>query len=324
MSNVFEAMMQQYENSHNGRSTTTAKKYDLKNYFSTYLPKGVNQETKRIRILPPAEGETTPFTVLWGHKAQVEGEWKTFPCLKHEEGEACPFCEARQALLSTGKESDKELAKKYSPRMMYVVKIIDRDKESEGVKFWRFNHDYRKTGTMDKIMGAIKAVQHDITDTETGRDLLINIARDQNNRPVVQSITYPIESTPLSSDEATTNSWVSDTRTWRDVYSTRKYDYLAIVVGGETPVWDKEKEKYVSKEKRDAEANQSEIDDLDSELRMGGSVDSSSSNATPQASTAQGVATETTTTTEAATVETTVVTPTETNDYDSEDDDLPF
>ncbi len=314
MSNVFEAMMKQYENSHNGRTSTTAKKYDLKNYFSTYLPKGVNQETKQIRILPPDEGSTTPFTVLWGHKAQVEGEWKTFPCLKHEDGEPCPFCEARQALLSTGKDSDKELAKKYSPRMMYVVKIIDRNNESEGVKFWRFNHDYRKTGTMDKIMGAISAVKHDITDVNEGRDLLINIARDQNNRPVVQSITYPIESTPLSSDENTKNEWVSDTRTWRDVYSTRKYEYLAIVVGGETPVWDKEKEKYVSKESRESVANQNEIDNLDSELRMGSST-------TTNETTNTNVETVTTNT---PAVETKVVETTTATSYDTEDDDLPF
>jgi hypothetical protein len=314
MSNVFEAMMKQYENSHNGRTSTTAKKYDLKNYFSTYLPKGVNQETKQIRILPPDEGSTTPFTVLWGHKAQVEGEWKTFPCLKHEDGEPCPFCEARQALLSTGKDSDKELAKKYSPRMMYVVKIIDRNNESEGVKFWRFNHDYRKTGTMDKIMGAISAVKHDITDINEGRDLLINIARDQNNRPVVQSITYPIESTPLSSDENTKNEWVSDTRTWRDVYSTRKYEYLAIVVGGETPVWDKEKEKYVSKESRESVANQNEIDNLDSELRMGSST-------TTNETTNTNVETVTTNT---PAVETKVVETTTATSYDTEDDDLPF
>lgn len=314
MSNVFEAMMKQYENSHNGRTSTTAKKYDLKNYFSTYLPKGVNQETKQIRILPPDEGSTTPFTVLWGHKAQVEGEWKTFPCLKHEDGEPCPFCEARQALLSTGKDSDKELAKKYSPRMMYVVKIIDRNNESEGVKFWRFNHDYRKTGTMDKIMGAISAVKHDITDVNEGRDLLINIARDQNNRPVVQSITYPIESTPLSTDENTKNEWVSDTRTWRDVYSTRKYEYLAIVVGGETPVWDKEKEKYVSKESRESVANQNEIDNLDSELRMGSST-------TTNETTNTNVETVTSNT---PAVETKVVETTTATSYDTEDDDLPF
>lgn len=270
MSNIFEAMMKQYESSHKTTSSN-AKKYDLKNYFSTYLPEGINEDTKRIRILPPEEGSSTPFTVMWGHKAQVDGEYKTFPCLEKEEDSDCPFCEARQALLATGKESDKELAKKYSARMMYVVKIIDRSKEGEGVKFWRFNHDYRKTGTMDKIMGAIKAVQHDITHTETGRDLLINIARDQNKKPVVQSISYPLESTPLSTDAERAEEWASDSRTWRDVYSVRTYDYLRIVVKGEIPVWDKEKETYVSKSGLNKSSNNSskEEDELDSELTMG-------------------------------------------------------
>jgi hypothetical protein len=167
---------------------------------------------------------------------------------------------------------------------------------------------------MDKIMGAISAVKHDITDVNEGRDLLINIARDQNNRPVVQSITYPIESTPLSSDENTKNEWVSDTRTWRDVYSTRKYEYLAIVVGGETPVWDKEKEKYVSKESRESVANQNEIDNLDSELRMGSST-------TTNETTNTNVETVTTNT---PAVETKVVETTTATSYDTEDDDLPF
>jgi hypothetical protein len=303
MSDIFAAMMKQYESSHKTTSSN-AKKYDLKNYFSTYLPEGVNEDTKRIRILPPEEGSSTPFTVLWGHKAQVDGDWKTFPCLKHEEDSDCPFCEAREALLATGKESDKELAKKYSARMMYVVKIIDRNKEGEGVKFWRFNHDYRKTGTMDKIMGAMKAVQHDITHPETGRDLLINIARDQNKRPVVQSISYPLESTPLNDDAEKSAEWAGDSRTWRDVYSVRTYDYLRIVVKGEIPVWDKEKEMYVSKSDQTNNNSSKEEDELDSELTM-------------------GMQTETNTTDIPVTNET-VTTQEDTNSGDDEDDDLPF
>lgn len=307
MSNVYQAMMKQYESSHKTTSSN-AKKYDLKNYFSTYLPDGVNEDTKRIRVLPPEEGSSTPFTVMWGHKAQVDGEFKTFPCLKHEEDSDCPFCEAREALLATGKESDKELAKKYSARMMYVVKIIDRSKEGEGVKFWRFNHDYRKTGTMDKIMGAIKAVQHDITHPETGRDLLINIARDQNKRPVVQSISYPLESTPLNSDAEIAEEWLNDSNTWRDVYSVRTYDYLRIVVKGETPVWDKDKEIFVSKNDLKNTTNNSskEEDELDSELTMG--IQNKNTNSTP------------------ITNKSTTIQEEFNDDYDGddEDDDLPF
>ena len=109
---------------------------------------------------------------------------------------------------------------------------------------------------------------------------------------------------------------VSDKRTWRDVYSTRNYDYLAIVVGGETPVWSKEKEKFVSKEKQNAEVNQNEIDDLDSELTMGNDVNTTNT---------RNTTVENTTTTEAPSVATAVVESNTTSSYDSgEDDDLPF
>jgi transcription initiation factor IIE alpha subunit len=41
---------------------------------------------------------------------------------------------------------------------MYIAKVIDRDND-EGVKFWRFNHDYRKEGIFDKIHGVLNSVK---------------------------------------------------------------------------------------------------------------------------------------------------------------------
>jgi hypothetical protein len=106
------AMLKQYEESSSSYTkNSSAKEYDLKNYFTTYLGDKQKSATKRIRIVPTSDG-TTPFKQIHGHKMQVDGEWKTFICLKHEKGEACPFCEAREALLATNKEQDKELAKK--------------------------------------------------------------------------------------------------------------------------------------------------------------------------------------------------------------------
>ena len=76
---------------------------------------------------------------------------------------------------------------------MYVDAIIDREKEHEGVKFWRFNHDYRKQGTYDKIMKAIIAVGHDITDVETGRDLNIEIAREMLTKHGIPIVAENVE-----------------------------------------------------------------------------------------------------------------------------------
>jgi hypothetical protein len=235
-----DAILKQYKkNTSNASSKKMSNEERLKQYFTTYIPDGVQSKTKRIRILPVGENQT-PFVEVKGHKAQVGGQWRTFICPKHEKDEECPFCEAREALLATGEKDDKELAKKFYPRLMYVVKVIDREHEDEGVKFWRFNHDFRKTGIYDKIMGVVQAIQGsaapDFTDVENGRDLNISINRDQNNRPTVSSIAQG-DPSPLHADKDTVEAWLSDDRTWEDVYSVKPYSYLEIIVKGGEPTW---------------------------------------------------------------------------------------
>jgi len=281
--NALEAMLAQYEKNNAPKyEKQEAKTYDLKNYFNTYIPESVKSGTKVIRILPTDTG--SPFVEMHGHKVMVDGEWKTFPCLKHEKGEACPFCEAREELLATGKDSDKELAKKYNARLMYVVKVIDRDNEDEGVKFWRFNHDYRKEGVYDKLYAMITALKKDVTNVETGRDIAITINRNQNKIPVVSGI-QALDPSPLSEDKTKVAEWTSDKRTWEDVYSVRNYDYLEVIVRGYTPVWDKEEKRFVAKEllKEEEETK----NNLESELTMG--IENVKSNIQAQTATAPTV-----------------------------------
>jgi hypothetical protein len=261
-----QAILEQYEANNKPKYEKKSEKvYDLKNYFNTYIKDGVKSATKQIRILPSENGGT-PFVEMHGHKIQVDGEWKTFPCLKHEKDEACPFCEAREALLSTGRESDKELAKKYSAKMMYVVKVIDRERPEEGVKFWRFNHDYRKEGIYDKIIGVLNALKKDVTHPETGRDLVLTINRNQNNVPVVSAVAS-LDPSPLSENAEEAKAWLSDSRTWEDVYSVRSYEYLEIIVKGGIPVWSSEDKKFI--DKASLTATSSETENLESELTLG-------------------------------------------------------
>ena len=262
-------MLAQYEKNNSPKFEKKAEKvYDLKNYFNTYIKEGVKSAVKEIRILPTKDG-SSPFVEVHGHKILVDGEYKTFACLKHEKNEPCPFCEAYDALRATGKESDKELAKKYKARQMYVVKVIDRDHEDEGVKFWRFNHDYRKEGVYDKIHGVLTALKtnRNFTDPDTGRDLAITINRNQNNVPVVSAI-VALDSTPLHTEEELKTEWLSDSRTWEDVYSVKSYEYLEIIVKGGIPVWDKDEKKFVDKETLKNNAS-SEGSKMEEELTMG-------------------------------------------------------
>ena len=262
--NPLAAMLAQYESKNKPQYEKKSEKvYELKNYFNTFIKEGTKSATKTIRILPSADG-SSPFVEVHGHKHQVDGEWKTFACLKEEKGEPCPFCEARDVLNATGTDANKELAKKYKSKLMYVVKVIDRENEAEGVKFWRFNHDWRKEGIMDKIHGLINALKKDITDVSTGRDLMLTINRNQNNVPVVSAVAS-LDASPLSEDATKLTEWTSDARTWEDVYSVRSYDYLELIVRGEIPVWDKEAKKFVAKSAVKAEGG----DGLEAELTMG-------------------------------------------------------
>jgi len=248
-----DIILEQYERNNKPKyeKRENPKVYDLKNYFNTILKDGVDKATKRIRILPSNENGKSPFVQVYGHKIQVDGSWKTFACLKHEKEEACPFCDARQVLLETGDASDKELAKKYNARLMYVVKVIDRDAEEDGVKFWRFNHDFRKEGIFDKIQGILMALKKDITNVETGRDLSISINRNASKAPVVSSI-VSLDPSPLSTDKEKIEKWLSNKNTWEDVYSIKPYEYLEILVKGGTPGWDNDLKKYVDKTKNDS------------------------------------------------------------------------
>ena len=263
---VLEAMLSQYEKATTFKNENT---FDVKNYFSTFLPDGVNSSQAQIRILPT---EGSPFEEVYVHSMKVDGKNRKFTCLAKHGDNPCPFCEAREMLLSTGEKSDEEDAKTYNARLMYVVKVIDRQKEDEGPKFWRFPINYKQDGIMDKIMAAVKMVDEDITDVETGRDLKLSIVRVKNPRggsyPSVNSV-LPIDRSPLSTDKALAESWVNDSKTWKDVYSIKPYDYLKLVVMGEVPAWSKKLEKYVAKSTLENETEESTSDNLDSMISMG-------------------------------------------------------
>jgi len=244
------------------------KKFDLKNYFSLQLPDGVESGEKTIRILPQPDG-SNPFIPMFVHSKLIDGQWKKFTCLHDNYDKDCPFCETRRELLGTGKESDKELAKKYGSRKMYVLRVIDRDHEEEGVKFWRFNHDYTNKGTYDKMVSIFKA-KGDISHAENGRDLIINIVRDHKNNCVVSNI-IDCDKSPALDDLSKFNEYVNDPRTWEDVYAVKDYEYLSIIVTGGTPVYDKENKMWVDKATM-PDVEGSDADSDDDEIVMGGDL----------------------------------------------------
>lgn len=267
---VVSAILAQVEKG-SQRPQKASTKFSLTNYFGIRLPDGVNEQQIQVRILPnPDKTNPNPFQEVYGHKIQTaSGRWQTFLCPKEHNDTDCPFCQARTELLSTGDAEDKKDAKKYNTKKMYVVKIIQRDKENEGVKFWRFAHSYSNQGILDKIVAIIKMKKTDVSNPQTGRDLYLDVKRDQFGNAVVSSI-LDGDASIITENEGLYNKWVNDERTWEDVYSVKPYDFLRLVVEGEEPYYDKDTKSYVTKDVYEAK-KEKKSNDLSSsgEISMG-------------------------------------------------------
>ncbi len=244
---TLEAVLAQYEKSQMGGSQSNMSQEErMKKYFALILTDKEKSGQRRVRILPTKDG-SSPFKEAWYHEIQVGGQWQKFYDPGKNDNERSPLNEVYEELMSTGKESDKELAKQYKSRKFYIVKVIDRDHPEDGPKFWRFKHNYKNEGILDKII-PIWRNKGDITDPETGRDLIIDLARSKTPKgkeyTTVSSIMYD-DPSKIHEDINQGNEWVNDELSWTDVYSKKPVEYLEAIARGETPRWDSEKGGYV-------------------------------------------------------------------------------
>jgi hypothetical protein len=218
----------------------------MKKYFAALLKDNEKQGQKRLRILPTSDG-SSPFKEVWFHEIQVDGKWQKFYDPGKNDNERSPLSEVYEELMSTGRDADKELAKQYKPRKFYIVKLIDRDNEQDGVKFWRFKHNYKNEGILDKLIPIFRA-KGDVTDPTKGRDIILEMTKAKTPKgaayTVIQTIMYD-DPAPIHEDKEIADTWVNDELTWADVYSKKPVEYLEAIAKGETPRWDSEKGGYV-------------------------------------------------------------------------------
>jgi len=241
--NSLDAVLAQYEKAQQtGNFTPKMSQEDrMKRYFAAILGDNEKQGQKRLRILPTADG-SSPFVEAMFHEMLIDGKYiKLYdPAMDNERS---PLNEVYEELLIEG---DKKLASEYKSRKFYIVKVIDRDNEQDGPKFWRFKHNYKNEGILDKII-PIWRNKGDVTDSEKGRDLILELTKAKTPKgkeyTVIQTIMYD-DPAPLHDDEETKKSWSNDELTWRDVYSKKPVEYLEAIARGETPKWSTELGKY--------------------------------------------------------------------------------
>jgi gp32 DNA binding protein like len=248
---TFDAVLAQYEkNSQSNNSTQRVSSEErLKRYFAPILQKGEASGNKTIRIIPTKDG-TTPFVEVYFHEVQVGGKWvKLYDPSQNGtiSGVKSPLNDVFRALQMTGSEADKTLSYGYKPRKFYIVKVIDRENEQDGPKFWRFKHSGKKDGVLDKIVSLWK-IKGDITDPNTGRDLTIslNLSRKPNGGEYTTiTAIFPDDSAPMSTNTDKQAEWLNEATTWEDVYAKKPLEYLEGVAQGFEPKWSSESKKYV-------------------------------------------------------------------------------
>ncbi len=143
------------------------------------------------------------------------------------------------------KEAQKWQAKKY-----YIVRGIDKGLEKDGVKFWRFKHNYKNQGTLDKLLPILEDYmtnqQADFSDPINGTDLNIIMTDSEFNGhayKTISAITAKGKS-KLHSDPQVMEAWLNDDIIWRDVYLPKKapnitpYEFLEMVANGQNPYWE--------------------------------------------------------------------------------------
>lgn len=139
---------------------------------------------------------------------------------------------------------------KWEAKKFYIVRGIDKGLEKDGVKFWRFKHNYKNQGTLDKLLPILEDYmtnhQADFSDAMTGTDLNIIMTDSEFNGHIYKAISAITAKgkSQLHQDPDVMNAWLNDDITWRDVFLPKKapnttpYEYLEMVAGGTNPYWE--------------------------------------------------------------------------------------
>jgi len=141
-------------------------------------------------------------------------------------------------------------ANKWEAKKFYIIRGIDRGAVKDGVKFWRFKHNFRKDGPLDKLLPILEqymTVQRaDFSDAINGTDLSIITTDSEFNGHLYRKVSAIMVDgkSPLHTDQAVLRQWLEDTISWRDVFKEKSapgitpYEFLEMVASGNNPYWE--------------------------------------------------------------------------------------
>jgi len=273
MENYYDPIEEQFNRIQASKSQDYQKKknveFNVKNYLNVRLAPGEKEKRITVRIVG-TEGQETPFTEVYMHYSPSLK--KSYVCAKHTNGlsekteKTCPFCDIRDEAKEMQRKGNneatwakfKDMYKQNTAVLSYVVRVIDRDDEDFGIKFWKFNQN-----TYENIIDIYKNNKIDdinIFDPKEGKDIIITVKK-KDNKNKITNISAANKQTPLAKDEATIESLVNDEKVWTDVYGVKPYDYLDLLLNNKVPFFNKATNKW--EEKKDIVSHEDEDNDSD-------------------------------------------------------------
>tara|TARA_R110000824_G_scaffold134691_4_gene297701 strand:+ start:4994 stop:5731 length:738 start_codon:yes stop_codon:yes gene_type:complete len=146
-----------------------------------------------IRLVCPSDGD--PFKDFWFH--YIDGT-PGFLSPKRNFGENCPLDTYVRALWQEGSEESRRMAKKIGAKQRFFAPVLVRGEEDQGVKVWGFGKRAYET-----LVGLVMNPEYgDITDPETGTDLVITYTKPAGASYPETKITPRRASSALLEDKA--------------------------------------------------------------------------------------------------------------------------
>lgn len=287
---AIEEQMSAFANNNGAKKNNVQSTYDKNRYFNLELGPNETERNLRIRLLPINPTAATPFMSILAHNVpckSASGKKYTKPYVcptVMDETADCPFCRKSKEAYAMADKLKKELAaiktqsggvtdmatenrytemiKMYEDmgkdnlrKTKYIVRLIDRDHEGDGVKFWMFDHSVKSTGYLDSLNTLYNMEQRmgrcpNIYDVNTGCDINVNIRRGGDGKKAISFVAFA--PSPLSQSDEQAWNWVNDQQTWDKMWTVKPYDYLEILSKGGTPKYDKTVGRYVDKDEMEA------------------------------------------------------------------------
>jgi hypothetical protein len=126
-----------------------------------------------VRIAPAADGD--PFRTLYFHYGVGSNG---FLCRKKNFNESCPVCEFASQLWKEGTDESRNLAKSLFVKERHFSPVLVRGEENESIRWMAYGKEVFET----LISLCLNPEYGDITDVETGTDMILSISQPEGQR----------------------------------------------------------------------------------------------------------------------------------------------